>query len=247
MSLTRKIALPGSSSQRRWLFVALVALVAFVLLSVATALFALTRPTPGPAADPVPQLPAESIPQSSAASSTGPQSETLTTAPAVGGPNRDGAPRTVDFRKLASAAATAIYTWDTRTASYSDVYSSLRNWWQVLPDGSNPLAVFVQEFEATGINAGSYQYLAGLQAYRSATVESMMCDGELAKVRERPAPWAGLHVCTLSLRVLDQSASARNMYSAPVSVMVNCPPAATAPADRCIMVGFYAAPNRIVY
>ena len=62
-----------------------------------------------------------------------------------------------------------IYTWDTRRASYSEVYSGLRNWWHVLPDGSNPLAVFVQEFEATGINAGTYQYLAGQQAYRSAS------------------------------------------------------------------------------
>ena len=241
MSMTRRIALPGSSSQRRWLFVA------FVLLSVATVLFALTRPTPGPAPEPVPASSTAPTPQSSAASSTGPQSETPTTAPAVEGRDGDGAPRTTDYRKLVSAAATAIYTWDTRTTSYSEVYSRLRNWWQVLPDGSNPLAVFVQEFESTGINAGTYPYLAGQQAYRSATMESMMCDGELAKVRERPAPWAGLHVCTVSLRVLDQSASARNTYSAPVSIMVNCPPAATAPADRCIMVGFYAAPNRIVY
>ncbi len=242
MSLTRRIALPGSSSQRRWLFLA------FVVLSVATVLFALTRPTPRPAPEPGPALSTAPTPQSSAASSTGPQSEALTTAPpAVEGPDRYGPPRTTDFRKLASAAATAIYTWDTRRASYSEVYSGLRNWWHVLPDGSNPLAVFVQEFEATGINAGTYQYLAGQQAYRSARVESMMCDSELAKVRERPAPWAGLHVCTVSLRVLDQSISARNTYTAPVSVMVNCPPAASAPADHCVMVGFYAAPNRIVY
>lgn len=241
MALTRRIALPGSSSERRWLFLA------FAVLSVATVLFALTRPTPGPEPGPGPAPSTVPTPQVSATPSTGPQPETLTTGPAVEGPDSSGAPRTTDFRKLASAAATAIYTWDTRRASYSEVYSDLRDWWHVLPDGSNPLAVFVQEFEATGINAGTYQYLAGQQAYRSARVESMMCDGELAKVRERPAPWAGLHVCTLSLRVLDQSASARNMYSAPVSVMVNCPPAATAPADRCIMVGFYAAPNRIVY
>ncbi|WP_146072365.1 hypothetical protein [Arthrobacter sp. Y81] len=107
--------------------------------------------------------------------------------------------------------------------------------------------MFVQEFEATGINAGTYQYLAGQQANRSARVESMMCDSELAKVRERPAPWMGLHVCTVSLRVLDQSISAHNTYTAPVSVMLNCPPAASAPSDHCIMVGFYAAPNRIVY
>lgn len=241
MLLTQRIALPGSSSHRRWL------LLAFVLLILATVLFALTRPSPEPAAGPVPPPPAESLPQSSAPASTEHQAQLPTTAPAVGGSNRDGAPRTMDFRMLASAAATAIYTWDTRTASYSEVYSRLRDWWQVLPDGSNPLAVFVQEFEATGINAGTFPYLAEQQAYRSAGVESMMCDSELAKVRERPAPWVGLHVCTVSLRVLDQSISARNTYTAPVSVMMNCPPAITAPADRCIMVGFYAAPNRIVY
>lgn len=241
MSLTRRIALPGPSRQRRWLFVV------FVVVSVATVLFALTRPNPGPAAEPGPAPSTAPTPRVSAAPFRVPESKTLATAPAVEGPDGYGVPRTTDFRKLASAAATAVYTWDTRRASYSEVYSGLRNWWQVLPDGSNPLAVFVQEFEATGINAGTYQYLAGQQAYRSATVESMMCDGDLAKVRERPAPWAGLHVCTVSLRVLDQSATARNTYSAPVSVMVNCPPAATAPADRCIMVGFYASPNRIVY
>ena len=241
MSLTRRNALPGLSRRRRWL------LVAFVVLSVATVLFALTRPTPGPAPEPDPASSRGPAPQVSAAPSGGPQSKTSTTPPAVAGPATYGVPRTTDFRRLASAAATAIYTWDTRKASYSEVYSGLRNWWHVLPDGSNPLAVFVQEFEATGINAGTYQYLAGQQAIRSATVESMMCDSELAKVRERPAPWAGLHVCTVSLRVLDQSISVRNTYAAPVSVMVNCPPASTAPADHCVMVGFYAAPNRIVY
>jgi hypothetical protein len=156
-------------------------------------------------------------------------------------------PRTVDYRKLASAAAKAIYTWDTRAASYSEVYSRLRSWWNVLPDGSNPLAVFVQELEATGINAGSYASLAGQQAHRSAVVQSLRCDVELAKVRERPAPWAGLHVCTIALRVLDQTSSSRNAYTAPVSVMMNCPPADTAPADHCVVVGFYAAASRIVY
>lgn len=233
--------MPGSSSRRRWLFLA------FLVVSVATVTFALTRPNPGPAAGPRPASSTGPTPQVSAAPSGGPQPKTSMTAFAVEGPDTYGVPRTSDFRKLASAAATAIYTWDTRKASYSEVYAGLRNWWHVLPDGSNPLAVFVQEFEATGINAGTYQYLAGQQAVRSATVESLMCDSELAKVRERPAPWAGLHVCTVSLRVMDQSISARNTYTAPVSVMVNCPPAASAPVDHCIMVGFYAAPNRIIY
>lgn len=156
-------------------------------------------------------------------------------------------PTTADYRTLASAAAVAIYSWDTRTSSYSDVYARLRGWWFVLPDGSNPLAVFVQEFEATGINAGSFASLAGQGAYRVATFESMACDNELVKVRERPAPWVGLHVCTVRLRVVDRTTSSSNSYTAPVSVMANCPPAATAPPDRCQMVGFYASTSRIVY
>lgn len=242
MSITRKNRLVGSGSQRRWWF----AVVA--LLSVATVLVTFTRPFQGPAAEPVPPSSPGPIPQSSAKASTGPQSETPAAAPpAVQRPGTNGAPRTRDFHELASAAAMAIYTWDTRTASYSEVYSRLRSWWDVLPDGSNPLAVLVQEFEATGVNAGSYGTLAGQQAHRSAEVQSLKCDGELAKVRERPAPWAGLHVCTVSLRVQDQTVSGRNTYNAPVSIMMNCPPAATAPRDHCVMVGFYAAPNRIVY
>lgn len=156
-------------------------------------------------------------------------------------------PVTADYRALASAAAVAIYSWDTRSSSYSDVYARIRGWWFVLPDGSNPLAVLVQEFEATGINAGSFASLAGQGAYRVATFESMACDNELVKVRERPAPWAGLHVCTVRLKVVDQTVSSSNSYTAPVSVMTNCPPAATAPPDRCQMVGFYASTGRIVY
>ncbi len=156
-------------------------------------------------------------------------------------------PVTADYRALASAAAVAIYSWDTRSSSYSDVYARIRSWWFVLPDGSNPLAVLVQEFEATGINAGSFASLAGQGAYRVATFESMACDNELVKVRERPAPWVGLHVCTVRLKVVDQTVSSSNSYTAPVSVMANCPPAATAPPDRCQMVGFYASTNRIVY
>lgn len=241
MSVLRRSSLSGPSSRRRW-WIAVVA-----LLGVATVLFTLTRPAPTPPAAPVPPSSTMPIPQSPANASTGTQAQTPTVAPDVVIANADGAPRTADFRKLAAAAATAIYTWDTRTSSYSEVYSRLRDWWDVLPDGSNPLAVLVQEFEATGVNAGSYTTLADQQAYRSAAVESLRCDSELAKVRERPAPWAGLHVCTISLRVLDQSASTSNTYTAPVSVMVNCPPAVTAPPDHCVMVGFYAAPSRIVY
>ena len=156
-------------------------------------------------------------------------------------------PVTDNYRALASAAAVAIYSWDTRSSSYSDVYARIRSWWFVLPDGSNPLAVLVQEFESTGINAASFASLAGQGAYRAATFESMACDDELVKVRERPAPWVGLHVCTVLLKVVDQTISSSNSYTASVSVMANCPPAATAPPGRCQMVGFYASPGRIVY
>lgn len=151
------------------------------------------------------------------------------------------------FRELAVAAAQAIYTWDTRTSSYSEVYTRLRDLWTLLPDGSNPLTVLVQEFEATGVTAGTYMSLAGVEASRTGTAESVACDAELAKVREYPAPWAGLHVCTVRLNVVDLTAHGRNVYVAPISVMINCPPAPTAPVDRCAMVGFYATPSRIVY
>jgi len=234
-------ALSSLDRRRQWWILTI------VMLGVAAVFVALARPPAGPAAEPAappstgpagdnPVTPARSL-----------QRGTPTAAPAVSAPATDGAPRTSDFRQLASAAATAIYSWDARSSSYSEVYSRVRAWWHVLPDGSNPLAVLVQEFEATGVNAGSYAALASQQAYRSASVQNLRCDGELAKVREQPAPWVGLHVCTVSLQVLEQSMATRNLYPAPVSVMVNCPPASTAPPDRCVMVGFYASPSRIVY
>ena len=242
MSVLRRISLGGPNSRRRWWIAAI------ALVSVITALIAVMRPTPTPAMGPVPPSSSTApIPQSPANASPGTQAQTPTVAPDVVIADAEGAPRTADFRQLAAAAATAIYSWDTRTTSYSEIYSRLRDWWDVLPDGSNPLAVLVQEFEATGVNAGSYATLADQKGHRSAAVESLHCDSELAKVRERPAPWEGLHVCTVYVNVLDQSVSARNTYTAPVSVMVNCPPAVTAPADHCVMVGFYAAPSRIVY
>ncbi|WP_181762662.1 hypothetical protein [Pseudarthrobacter sp. B4EP4b] len=46
---------------------------------------------------------------------------------------------------------------------------------------------------------------------------------------------------------MDESSSGKSAYAAPVTVMVNCPPATTAPAERCAMVGFYATADRIVY
>lgn len=160
---------------------------------------------------------------------------------------RDDLPRTRDYRALAGAAAQGLFSWDSRSSSYSDVYAKVRSWWELLPDGSNPLSVLVREFEGTGVTAGTFTTLAGQSARRSGTAESLRCDLELAKVQEYPAPWEGLHVCTVTVQVVDESSTGRNAYSAPVTVMVNCPPAVTAPSERCAMVGFYATAERIVY
>lgn len=156
-------------------------------------------------------------------------------------------PNTTNYQTLAKAAAELIYTWDARSSSYSVVYERLRQWWDVLPDGSNPLTVMAQEFQATGVTAASFAALSGMKAHRTASVSSSACDGQLAQVKTNPAPWMGLHVCTFTLKVTEHQTGGENSYSVPVSVMVNCPPAASAPVDRCAMVGFYASPNRIVY
>lgn len=226
---------------RRWVFVLALAAIlsALILVLVAPRESPSTKGTGVPSAESSTHM---ALPTSSPTASPMPKkSAPRSTVPA------SVPPATADYRALASATAVAVYSWDTRSSSYSDVYARIRGWWFVLPDGSNPLAVLVQEFEATGINAGSFASLAGQGAFRVATFESMACDNELVKVRERPAPWAGLHVCTVRLKVVDQTASSRNSYTAPVSVMANCPPAATAPPDRCQMVGFYASASRIVY
>ncbi|MEZ2388604.1 hypothetical protein AB6813_03470 [bacterium RCC_150] len=241
MGLVQRRILLGSGKQRSW-WIGVVA-----ILSVVAAIVILALPAGGNRTEPASPSTAGSATTGPAASSTFSPVASPTAASALETPPAIGEPRTTDFRRLAGAAATAIYTWDTRTASYSEVYSRLRDWWDVLPDGSNPLTVFVQEFEATGVNAGTFATLAGEQARRSATIQSLVCDGELAKVRDHPAPWVGLHVCTATLSVVDQSNSDRNAYAAPVSVMVNCPPATTAPIDHCVVVGFYATPSRIVY
>ncbi|WP_207346041.1 hypothetical protein [Arthrobacter sp. E3] len=156
-------------------------------------------------------------------------------------------PRTADYKTLARAAAEMIYTWDARNSTFSAVYERVRSWWDVLPDGSNPVTVLAQEFQATGVTAASFASLSGMHAYRTAAVASAACDDQLAQVKAHPAPWVGLHVCTFTLKVTEHQAGGDNAYTAPVSVMVNCPPAANAPADRCLMVGFYASPDRIVY
>lgn len=156
-------------------------------------------------------------------------------------------PFTLDFRQLATAAARTIYTWDTRTDTYSQTYGRIRAWWHVLPDGSNPLTVFADQFEATGTNAAAYASLTGSHGYRTATAMNLTCDQQLAQYEQYPPPWEGLHVCTVTLKVTEHATFGTNSYTAPVSVMVNCPPAATAPADHCEMVGFYASSERIVY
>jgi hypothetical protein len=156
-------------------------------------------------------------------------------------------PRTLNYRVLAEAAAKGIYTWDSRWSSYSDVYARVRSWWELLPDGSNAISVLVREFEGTGVTSGAFAALADQAARRSGTVQSLRCDLELAKVQEYPAPWDGLHVCTVTVQVVDESKNGRNAYAAPVTVMVNCPPATTAPSERCAMVAFYATAERVVY
>ena len=242
MSLSRE---SGNRRQSRWwrlwFVAAVLAVPALMLILMGSQQPPATSTTATPTSSP--QASSVDRPSSSAPSVSGGS----TTAPLPGGIGATGVPVTTNYRTLAAAAAQAIYGWDTRTSSYSEVYTRLRNWWDVLPDGSNPLTVLAQEFEATGINAGTFSSLAGQEAFRTATAESMTCDEELAEVREHPAPWLGLHICTVSVRVMDRTPHTSNAYTAPLSVMVNCPPAATAPLDRCAMVGFYATPSRIVY
>ena len=242
MSLSQE---SGSRRQGRrwrlWLVAAALAAPALMLILMGSPQPPVTSTTATPTTSP--QASSEDRPSRSTPYISG----SSTIAPAPGGIGATGVPLTTNYRTLSAAAAEAIYSWDTRTSSYSDVYTRLRGWWDVLADGSNPLTVFAQEFEATGINAGTFASLAGQEAIRTATAESMTCDEELAEVREHPAPWLGLHICTVSVRVMDQTAHTSNAFTAPLSVMVNCPPAATAPLDRCAMVGFYATPSRIVY
>ncbi|MCU1566513.1 MAG: hypothetical protein JWQ56_1450 [Pseudarthrobacter sp.] len=132
MPVLRRNSLSGPKSRRSWWIAAI------ALLSVVTALFALTRPSPTPAEAPVAPPPTVDIPQSPANASPGTQAQPSTVAPDVVIADVEGAPRTADFRQLAAAAATAIYTWDTRTSSYSEVYSRLRDWWDVLPAAPIP-------------------------------------------------------------------------------------------------------------
>ena len=222
-------------------------LLAVALVAAVVLIFSLKAPSNGAANAP---QQTEVTTTSTGSVSAGPTGSTTAAAKSQAAPSPTapaGEPATLDYRKLSLAAAQAIYTWDTRTATYSDVYAHLRSWWNVLPDGSNPLALIAQEFEATGINAAAFASLSGSHAYRSATVASSACDGQLTQVHQHPAPWVGLHVCTVTIQVTEHQTAGDNSYTAPLSVMVNCPPAASAPRDHCAMVAFYATPSRIVY
>jgi hypothetical protein len=201
----------------------------------------------GGAPPPLSETEAAATPQASVTSS-GQSSFAASTEVKIPAQPTDGAlPRTQDYKALAVAAAQGIYTWDSRSSSYSDIYARVRSWWELLPDGSNPLSALVREFEGTGVTAGSFAVLAEQSARRRGIAQTLRCDLELSKVQEYPAPWDGLHVCTVTVQVEDESSNSRSAYAAPVTVMVNCPPAVTAPSGRCAMVGFYATAERIVY
>ncbi|NVM96137.1 hypothetical protein [Arthrobacter wenxiniae] len=230
--------LRGLARRRRlWL-----ALLAGIAVSVAVAAVLAARPPVHPQSGPSASMTSTSAtPQATDAAAVVPPPPQP--APVLA----PGEPKTSNYGTLAEAAARAIYTWDARSQTYSEVYERLRSWWSVLPDGSNPLTVMAQEFQATGVTAASFSSLSGTHAYRTASVSKAACDGQLAQVQQNPAPWDGLHVCTFTLKVAEHQTGGTNSYTTPVSVMVNCPPAATAPVDRCAMVGFYASASRIVY
>lgn len=231
----------GSAGRKRWITVGLIAL---LMIGSVYLLWPADSPVQNAGPPPVASSTATADPPASA------RAESDTSPVEVEVPAKaidEGLPSTLDHRALALAAAKGIYTWDSRSSSYSDVYARIRTWWEVLPDGSNPLSVLVREFEGTGVTASTFAALTEQAARRSGTAESVRCDLQLAKVQEYPAPWEGLHVCTVTVQVVDESSNGRNAYAAPVTVMVNCPPAATAPSERCAMVAFYATAERIVY
>lgn len=237
------MSFPRGYGRQRWLAVGLL-----VLLVVSAVIVIWPSGNSGGGAAPPPAVTAlATVSPSDTSAGLGQDSTAPSEIQIPAQPTGGALPRTQDYRALAMAAAQGIYTWDSRTSSYSDVYARVRSWWEVLPDGSNPLSVLVQEFEGTGVTAASFAVLAEQSARRSGTAEAVRCDFELAKVQEYPAPWDGLHVCTVTVQVVDDSSKGQSTYAAPVTVMINCPPAATAPAGRCAMVGFYATSERIVY
>ncbi|POH60334.1 hypothetical protein [Arthrobacter glacialis] len=227
-------------SRRQWFLIALLGTLTTVVI---TLLLPLGANTSQRATD----VPTSPPPASQTAAGPGPAAG-VNPAPADVAVS-PGEPQTLDFKAYAEDTARALYTWDTRTSSYTQVYSHVRSWWIVLPDGSNPLTVYTQEFEGTGINSAAFAQLSAYGAHRTATIVQASCDKALVQFRDHPAPWVGLHVCTMTVSVTDRSTADphKTAYHIPVSVMVNCPPAATAPAHRCALAGFYTSASRIVY
>ena len=224
-------------SRRQWSLIALLGVLAAVVI-------ALFLPPGTSTSQRATSVSASPPPASQTAAGPGP----AVTAPAEIAVS-PGEPQTLDFTAYAKETARALYTWDTRASTYTQAYAHVRSWWIVLPDGSNPLTVYTQEFEGTGINSAAFAQLSAYGAYRTATVVQTSCDNALAQFRDHPAPWIGLHVCTMTVSVTDRSAADphKTAYRVPVSVIVNCPPAATAPAHRCALAGFYTSASRIVY
>lgn len=236
------MTLLGAVGRRLWLPIALVAL---VIVSLIFLLWPGTELEQDHA-----QLPSEDTLVTRAPSGTSTarsEPSASSVLPSLAEAAGEGMPATRDYRTLAAAAAKGIYTWDSRSSSYSDVYARVRSWWELLPDGSNPLSALVREFEGTGVTAGTFTELASQSARRIGIAQSLRCDLELAKVQEYPAPWEGLHVCTVTMEVVDETSNGRSVYAAPVTVIINCPPAPTAPTGRCAVVAFYATAERIVY
>lgn len=227
-------------SRRQWFLIAILG----VLAAVVFALFLPPGTSTSERATGVPTSP----PQTSQ-SAAGPGPAVAVTAAPVDLAVSPGEPQTLDFKAYAEETARALYTWDTRASTYTQAYAHVRSWWVVLPDGSNPLTVYTQEFEGTGINSAAFAQLSAYGAYRTATVVQSSCDKTLAQFRDHPAPWVGLHVCTMTVSVTDRSTADphKAAYRVPVSIMVNCPPAATAPEHRCALAGFYTSASRIVY
>ncbi len=226
--------------RRQWFLIALLGALAAVVI-------ALFLPPGAGSPQRATSGPTFPFPTSETTAGTGP-AVAAATAPADAGVS-PGEPRTLDFKAYAEDTARALYTWDSRTSTYTEVYAHVRSWWVVLADGSNPLTVYTQEFEGTGINSAAFAQLSAYGAYRTARVVQASCDNGLAQFRDHPAPWVGLHVCTITVSVTDRSTTDPHSaaYRVPVSVMVNCPPAATAPQNRCALAGFYTSASRIVY
>ncbi|MHA7299598.1 hypothetical protein [Pseudarthrobacter sp. MDT1-22] len=212
------------------------------LLAVVTVIAALLLTPSEPRRDSATRVTApESPPQTSTAH---PSVPSISVAP-----KHDYGPHTLDHRALSESTVIALYTWDARTSDYTEIYARVRSWWMVLEDGSNPLSVYTAQFEGTGIDAAAFVQLTSRQAHRTSNLMQTKCDAELANYVEHPAPWEGLHVCTVTVSVTDRSTSDTGSapYTVPVSVVANCPPAASAPYDRCALVAFYTDADRIVY